>query len=75
MHAHSEPAQPVTGRQQRRRVQAVPFHASGAPMAQPRVRNSEKAMRGDSGPTERLWAHGSADCPEPLRRPVIVFMA
>ena len=27
MHAHSEPAQPVTGRQQRCRVQAVPFHA------------------------------------------------
>jgi hypothetical protein len=49
MHAHSEPAQPVTGRQQRRRVQAVPFHARSG--HSPGIEIS-KAMRGDSGPTE-----------------------
>ena len=42
MHAHSEPAQPVTGRQQRRRVQAVPFHAQEPHGAAPGSRIQER---------------------------------
>ena len=52
MHAHSEPAQPVTGRQQRRRVQAVPFHAhKSPPWHSPPVEFKSDARR--------LWAHGT----------------